>query len=124
MDESMDELHALAAEEFGYLTTTGRRTGRPHTIEIWFAHDGDGPALYMLAGGGYDADWVKNIQQQPQVSIRIGERTFAGRGRIITDPDEDRRARRVVVKKYYGRDELHSEGWEAEALPVAIDTEG
>jgi hypothetical protein len=26
-------------EAFCYLTTTGRRTGRAHTIEIWFALD-------------------------------------------------------------------------------------
>ena len=26
----------LADEDFAYLTTTGRRTGRDHTIEIWF----------------------------------------------------------------------------------------
>jgi len=30
-----------ASEPFLYLTTRGRRSGRPHQIEIWFAaHDG------------------------------------------------------------------------------------
>src|SRR5690606_17915662 len=33
----------LAAEPYCYLTTTGRVTGRPHTIEIWFGHDGSRP---------------------------------------------------------------------------------
>ena len=28
---------ALAGETYCYLTTTGRVTGKPHTIEIWFA---------------------------------------------------------------------------------------
>jgi hypothetical protein len=27
----------LADQPCGYLRTTGRRSGRPHTIEIWFA---------------------------------------------------------------------------------------
>jgi hypothetical protein len=27
----------------------------------------------------------------------------------------------VVVKKYYGRDTVETTGWEATALPVAID---
>ena len=40
---------AYADEEFCYLTTTGRRTGRPHTIEIWFAVDRG--VVYMMAGG-------------------------------------------------------------------------
>src|ERR1051325_2737939 len=33
-----------------YLTTTGRTSGNPHTIEIWFALHGD--RVYLLAGGG------------------------------------------------------------------------
>jgi hypothetical protein len=37
----------LADEEFCYLTTTGRVTGRPHEIEIWFAlEDSGGPSTY------------------------------------------------------------------------------
>jgi alpha-L-arabinofuranosidase len=34
------------SESYLYLTTIGRRTGRPHRIEIWFsAHDNK---LYLL----------------------------------------------------------------------------
>jgi hypothetical protein len=39
---------ALGEEDFCYLTTVGRVTGRPHTIEIWFAREGS--TLYMLSG--------------------------------------------------------------------------
>ena len=34
-----DWLRQHAADDFCYLTTTGRRTGNPHEIEIWFAVD-------------------------------------------------------------------------------------
>ena len=30
--------HEHAGEQFCYLTTTGRVTGRPHEVEIWFAY--------------------------------------------------------------------------------------
>jgi hypothetical protein len=40
-------LRTLAGEDFCYLTTTGRVTGRPHTIEIWFALEGG--TLYTLS---------------------------------------------------------------------------
>ena len=30
----------LAAEQFCYLTTTGRTSGEPRTIEIWFGTEG------------------------------------------------------------------------------------
>ena len=36
-ETSMPDLRALADEDFCYLTTTGRVTGRPHEIEIWFS---------------------------------------------------------------------------------------
>ncbi len=36
-------------EQFCYLTTTGRKTGRPHTIEIWFGFAND--TFYLLSGG-------------------------------------------------------------------------
>ena len=39
----------------------------------------------------------------------------------MVDDAEERLARRLVVAKYYGREEVKSEGWEAIALPVAID---
>ena len=43
------DLDTLADEDFCYLTTVGRVTGRPHEIEIWFAIEGQ--TLYMLSGG-------------------------------------------------------------------------
>lgn len=42
--------HVLVAEDdYCYLTTTGRRSGCPHRIEVWYA--AEGPTLYLLAGG-------------------------------------------------------------------------
>ena len=49
----------LDAESFCYVTTTGRRTGDPHRIEIWFAMTGD--TIYLLSGGRGRSDWVCNM---------------------------------------------------------------
>lgn len=55
-----------------YVTTTGRKTGRPHQIEIWFvAHAG---AYYLVSEAGEGSDWVKNIRANPQVTLRVGAR--------------------------------------------------
>jgi deazaflavin-dependent oxidoreductase (nitroreductase family) len=114
-------MDTLAREQYCYLTTVGRRTGSPHIIEIWFAIPESGGSLYMLAGGGDNADWVKNIRQAPGVRVRIGDRAFSGQGRVVTDPAEEAVARRLIVAKYYGRDEVRTTGWEATSLPVAVD---
>ena len=112
---------SLAGEDFCYITTTGRVTGHPHKIEIWFGMNGS--TIYMLAGGGLRSDWPQNIARHPQVQVRIGDREFEGRGRIVDDPQEDALARRLLPEKYqagYGEDLSE---WAREALPVAIDLE-
>jgi deazaflavin-dependent oxidoreductase (nitroreductase family) len=109
----------FADEQYCYLTTLGRATGRPHRIEIWFAIDRS--VLYMLSGGGDRSDWVKNLRQTPMVTVEIGAGEFDGHARIVTDPAEDERARSLVHDKYvrsYGGDLT---GWRRSALPVAVD---
>ena len=120
---SANSMDNLAREQYCYLTTVGRRTGNPHTIEIWFALPEDDHSLYMLAGGGDRSDWVKNLRQDPSVQVRIGDRVFSGQGRIVTEAAEEQLARRLVVSKYYGREEVRTTGWEATSLPVAVDLE-
>ena len=95
-----DELAELAREAFCYLTNTGRVSGRPHTIEIWFALNGR--TLYMLSGNGprHRADWVRNLTKTPAVTVRIGDREFAGIGRVVGDGEEDGLARRLLLEKY------------------------
>ena len=109
----------LAGESYCYLTTTGRRSGEPRTIEIWFALAGG--VLYMLAGGGQRSHWVRNIQRDPAVRVRIGSSEFVGAGRLVPPGDEDALARKLLFEKYAPgyRDDFTS--WAREALPVAID---
>ena len=108
----------FADDDFCYLTTIGRVTGQPHTIEIWFALDGD--TLYMLSGS-HTSDWVKNLLRAPDVAVRLGETTFAGRARVVAQADEDALARRLVLAKYQPRDSDDLSSWARTALPVAID---
>ena len=118
----VNDLDSLALEQFCYLTTTGRVSGRPHTVEIWFARRSGGNTLYILSGGRESADWVKNIDHNPSVTVKLGESVFRGKGRVVTGEAEERLARRLVVIKYYGR-EPRSTGWDADSLPVAVDLE-
>jgi deazaflavin-dependent oxidoreductase (nitroreductase family) len=115
-------LQMFAEDDFCYLTTTGRVTGRPHTIEIWFGQADS--AIYLLAGGGHDADWVKNLQRSSDVSVRFRDQTFAGTARVVTQAEEDALARRLVVGKYQPRDSDDLSEWGRTALAVAIDILG
>ena len=109
----------LSRQDFCYLTTTGRSTGRPHRIEIWFAADPARATIYALAGGRERSDWVRNLVALPACRVEIHDRTFAGTARMIEGTSDDRHARTLVHDKYAQGDELA--GWRATALPVAID---
>jgi deazaflavin-dependent oxidoreductase (nitroreductase family) len=74
-------VHRLTRGRFGhqwdgrgvaFVTTTGRRTGRPHTIPLAFVHHRDGVAVVASNGGSYrPPDWWLNLQRQPLAEIEI-----------------------------------------------------
>jgi len=80
---------------FLYLTTTGRRSGQPREIEIWFvAHDG---CYYLCAETRERADWVQNIRHNPAVSFWVDGRTYQGTGRPIDRAAEPELAAAVAA---------------------------
>ena len=111
---------AWADDDFCYLTTIGRRTGKAHEIEIWFGYD-EG-RVYMLSGAGGRADWVRNLIADPRVTLRVGGRSYDATGRVVTEADEDATARRLLASKYQGwREGRAMSDWARTATAVAID---
>jgi len=116
----------VADDDFCYLTTTGRHTGHPHEIEIWYATEPERPStLYLLAGAGRGSDWVRNLDADPSCTVRMGRpdaepRAAAGRVLDPCDPD-DAVARGLVFAKYQPRNGGDLTAWRETALPVAID---
>ncbi len=106
-------------QAFCYLTTTGRRTGRPHTIEIWFVVGGG--TVHLMAGGRDSADWVRNLRADPAVRLRMGDENYAATARVVeAGTPEDADARRRMLAKYAtSPDDLI--GWGRSALVVAVD---
>jgi deazaflavin-dependent oxidoreductase (nitroreductase family) len=117
MSGSFDE---LASVQYAYVTTTGRVTGQPHEIEIWFGvHAG---VLYLMSGGGERSDWVKNLRANPALDIRIADQHFKATARFVGDAEEEALARRLLAAKYEGWEEGQTmTEWALSALPVAIE---
>ena len=110
----------LALEEYAYLTTTGRRTGAPHEIEIWFATDGT--VIWMISGGRDRSDWVQNLLATPDATIRIAGRTFAVRARAgLSDLQERRRAAEALHAKYGDQVRAGVQDWVDDAHLLAFD---
>ena len=73
-------------EQFLYLTTTGRKSGLPREIEIWFVERES--LIYILAEHGYKANWVQNILANPSVTIRLTKTRWQASGRVL-EPDRE-----------------------------------
>lgn len=115
----MSDFAALAGEQFCYLTTTGRKTGSPHEIEIWFALAD--ATVYMLHGSGLSSDSVRNLLAEPLVTVRIADRTFEGLARVVSAPAVDQTARRLLLQKYEPAYSGDLSDWGRTAVPVAVD---
>jgi hypothetical protein len=88
-----DQGHTMS-EIFLYLTTTGRKSGQPHRIEIWFVEYAS--RYYLISEKREAAHWVRNILADPQVYFSIGAREApesvlpitAGIGSTITEEEQ------------------------------------
>lgn len=94
----MNWLQQYADRECCDVTTRGRRTGRPHEIEIWFGVVDD--TLYLISGNGPTADWYRNALARPEVVVRFGEDRRTGLARDVTGTDERRRVGDLMAEKY------------------------
>ena len=66
------------------LTTTGRKSGLKRVTPLQYEKiDND---YYLGAARGLHADWVRNLQANPHVEIRVGAKHFVGQAEIVTDP--------------------------------------
>ena len=120
MKNKIDDLSQFANEDYCYLTTTGRKSGNPHQIEIWFGIQGN--SVYLLSGGGEDSDWVKNLRADPNVTVRIAKHIFTGIARIVSDENEETMTRHMLARKYQGWKEGESlSDWGRTALVVGIN---
>jgi len=92
---------------FLYLTTTGRRTGFPREIEIWFTERNG--RFYLIAEHRDRAHWVLNIRADSRVQVRVGDRRFTGTAGVVEDelePDLAREVKALSHAKYGWSDGL------------------
>ncbi len=108
-------------QPYAWLTTNGRRSGVPRTVELWFVVDGR--TVYFLAGGGERAQWIRNASVDGHVNVRLGSTDYAGRSRRpVPGSDEETNARRSMAAKYQGWQEGQPlSAWAARALCLAVD---
>ena len=73
------------------LETTGRRSGEPRRVPV-----GDGlrgEHFWIVAEHGRHADYVRNIERDPRVRVKVGRRWHSGTAHVLPDDDPLERLR-------------------------------
>lgn len=94
-----ETIAAAGREREVWLTTTGRKTGKPRRVTIWITADGQ--RIYIRSGGGLERDWPKNLLASGEAVLRLGRVNIPIRARQVTDPDEARMTSKLVRDKYH-----------------------
>jgi deazaflavin-dependent oxidoreductase (nitroreductase family) len=112
------ELRGLESSWNCRLTTTGRKSGQPRTVTIWFAL-GDGRVY--LTGSKSDPHWCRNIRADDAVRLEIGGRQLGGRARVIDDADEASAVRQRFVDRYLLARLSRPFGGYTASIPVVVE---
>jgi deazaflavin-dependent oxidoreductase (nitroreductase family) len=78
------------------LETRGRRSGEPRQVPVGRALEGN--TLWIVAEHGRKAAYVRNIEADPRVRVRVGRRWRSGTARVLADDDWRERQRRMPNK--------------------------
>lgn len=74
---------------YGIIETTGRRTGRRHQVPVGGRRRGD--EFWFVAGIGRSAGYVRNIEADPRVRVKLLGRWHSGTATICEDDNAQRR---------------------------------
>jgi deazaflavin-dependent oxidoreductase (nitroreductase family) len=81
----------LVPRGWALLETTGRRSGKPRRVPV-----GDGLRgghFWIVTEHGRHADYVRNIERDARVRVKVGRRWYAGTAHVLGDDDPEARLR-------------------------------
>jgi F420H(2)-dependent quinone reductase len=85
------------------LTTTGRKSGKPHTVPLGAIREGDGWVVIASYGGAdIDPSWWLNMKANPNVTVQVNDQVIKARMQEITDPADRERIWNTVVSTMKG----------------------
>jgi deazaflavin-dependent oxidoreductase (nitroreductase family) len=89
----------LAPRAFALLETTGRNSGKPRRTPV--GNGLLGHTFWLISEHGRSAGYVRNIERNPRVRVKVHGRWQAGTAQIL--PEDDAMARLDTVATALGR---------------------
>jgi len=114
------DLDHLATYQTIELTTTGRRSGEPRRIEIWwFRVEG----RFVVTGTPGRRDWLANVIADPRVIVHVDGLDITARAVLIDDEAFRRRFFASPATSWYA-DQTGLDGLVETAPMVELELEG
>lgn len=78
-----DDIDRLAARQTIHITTTGRQSGRPRRIEIWWFRVDE---RFVITGTPGRRDWLANLKADPAMTVHVDGLDIPARATLVDDP--------------------------------------
>jgi deazaflavin-dependent oxidoreductase (nitroreductase family) len=95
--EIASQLARVASYQTLRLAHRGRKSGQRYEVTIWFVVDRD--VIYL--NGNIDTQWPRNLQANPEITMRIGQETFQGKANLVTERADRERIFAMIARKYW-----------------------
>lgn len=69
------------------ITTTGRKSGKAHSLPIGYLRDADGKTIIAYTLGG-ESNWFKNLRTNPAVTLNILTKSAPYRAELVDMADD------------------------------------
>jgi F420H(2)-dependent quinone reductase len=103
------------------LTTTGAKSGQPHTTPLLYFNDGDNVVVVASNGGRpFNPAWYYNLQANPETTLFINGGTATFTAREATGSERDRLWRKAV--ELYAGYEAYQRRTGGRQIPVMVLT--
>jgi deazaflavin-dependent oxidoreductase (nitroreductase family) len=74
---------------YAVLETTGRKSGLPRQVPV--SNGLEGKTFWIVSEQGRRSDYVRNIEADPRVRVRVGRRWHSGQAHVLADKDPSER---------------------------------
>jgi deazaflavin-dependent oxidoreductase (nitroreductase family) len=85
--------HGLWPRSHALLETTGRKSGLPRRVVVGNGLRGD--TFWILTEHGHSAYYVKNMEADPRVRVKVGRRWRSGTAHVLEDDDVEARRKQL-----------------------------
>ena len=89
----------VASGRFARITTVGGRSGLARSVTVGFVDDDEGPSgSILVAAGGTDTAWARNLLADPACRVEIGERSYDAIAEPLTLAEHARAIRGLILR--------------------------